>query len=139
MKKNKLLHPELSHLMASLGHTDEITICDAGLPIPSTVKRIDLALTHGVPSFIQTVETILQESQIQGVILATEFQEKSPALYKSLITCLKNEEAKIGKNLPITYLSHEAFKSQTHQSKAIIRTGECTPYANIIFQSGVTF
>ncbi len=51
MKKSTLLNSELSYLVATLGHTDEITICDAGLPIPDEVTRIDLALTHGVPSF----------------------------------------------------------------------------------------
>ncbi len=49
--KKSLLNKELSYLVATLGHTDEITICDAGLRIPYEVTRIDLALTKRVPSF----------------------------------------------------------------------------------------
>ena len=70
MKKSTLINADLSGLVASLGHTDEITICDAGLPIPRQVQRIDLALTHGIPSFLDTVATILSECQIEGVVLA---------------------------------------------------------------------
>ncbi|HBV77743.1 Ribose ABC transport system, high affinity permease RbsD (TC 3.A.1.2.1) [Vibrio casei] len=139
MKKTPLLHSELSYLVATLGHTDEITICDAGLPVPSSVERIDLALTHGIPSFIQTVEVLLKESQIEGVIIANEFKQVSAQHHQALLQCLKIEELETGKTLSITYLPHEDFKLRTHQSKAIIRTGECTPYANVIFQTGVTF
>lgn len=66
MKKSTLINSEISYLVATLGHTDEITICDAGLPIPDHVQRIDLALTHGVPGFLDTVRVILSESQIEG-------------------------------------------------------------------------
>ncbi|GAM61192.1 ribose ABC transport system [Vibrio ishigakensis] len=33
MKKSTLINSEISYLVATLGHTDEITVCDAGLPI----------------------------------------------------------------------------------------------------------
>ncbi|GAM55080.1 ribose ABC transport system, high affinity permease rbsD [Vibrio ishigakensis] len=77
MKKSTLINSEISYLVATLGHTDEITVCDAGLPIPDEVQRIDLALTHGVPSFIDTVKVILTESQIEGVVIAEEFKTVS--------------------------------------------------------------
>lgn len=125
--------------MATLGHTDEVTICDAGLPIPDGVSRIDLALTHGVPSFIETVQVLLTESQVESVIVAEEFLQVSPELYQQLLDALQAEEQKNGKAIGVTRLSHEAFKQRTIQSKAVVRTGECTPYANVIFQAGVVF
>ena len=139
MKKSPLLHSELSHLIATLGHTDEITICDAGLPIPESTTRIDLALTFGVPTFAQTVDVFLQESQIEGVILAEEFKQVSPDHHDALLERIENEKLSTGKDITLTYLTHEEFKSRSKQSRAIVRTGECTPYANVIFQSGVTF
>ncbi|MDW1631375.1 RbsD/FucU domain-containing protein, partial [Vibrio sp. Y176] len=42
-------------------------------------------------------------------------------------------------SIEIKYVSHEAFKARTEQSRAVVRTGECTPYANVIFQAGVVF
>ncbi|MBW3696157.1 D-ribose pyranase [Vibrio sp. T187] len=139
MKKSTLINSDLSYLVATLGHTDEITICDAGLPIPDHVRRIDLALTHGVPSFQQTVKTMLDESQIEGVVIAEEFKSVSPEHHKVLIDQLKMEQARSDKEIKITYVSHEDFKQRTNDSRAVIRTGECTPYANVIFQAGVTF
>ncbi|WP_094751928.1 D-ribose pyranase [Psychromonas sp. CD1] len=134
MKKTALLNPELSYLVASLGHFDEVTVCDAGLPIPSTTQRIDLALTHGVPSFITTVQVLLSEMQITGIILASEFKISSPQLHQAFVDLLVPYT-----DIRIHYINHDAFKLRTGKSKAIIRTGECTAYANVIFQSGVVF
>ncbi|AUI87795.1 D-ribose pyranase [Vibrio azureus] len=139
MKKSTLFNSEISYLVATLGHSDEITICDAGLPIPEHVQRIDLALTHGVPGFLETVRVILSESQIEGVIIAEEFATVSPAHHEALLAELAVESSLSGKEISINYLSHEDFKARTQQSRAVIRTGECTPYANVIFQAGVVF
>lgn len=139
MKKGMLIHSDLSLLVATLGHMDQVTICDAGLPIPESVQRIDLALTHGVPAFIDTVQVMLAECQIQAVTLAEEFQTVSPDHHRALLEALEHEQQATGKAIDISYVSHELFKQQTHQSRAVIRTGECTPYANIIFHSGVVF
>jgi D-ribose pyranase len=139
MKKTRLLNSELSYLIATLGHTDEVTIGDAGLPIPDGVDRIDLALTQGVPGFIQTVEVLLSESQIQGVVIAHETQKVSPELHKQLLDLLARDSESTGKEIAITYVSHEELKVRSFESKAVVRTGECTPYANVIFQTGVTF
>ncbi|WP_025674715.1 D-ribose pyranase [Salinivibrio socompensis] len=138
MNKHGLLHPELAQLVTQIGHTDELTVCDAGLPIPDSVSRIDLALTKGVPSFMQTVEAILSHACIESVVMAEELATVSPALHQALLARLEQEGAG-GKPITVTYISHEAFKARTAQSKAVVRTGECTPYANVIFQAGVTF
>ncbi|WP_028862397.1 D-ribose pyranase [Psychromonas aquimarina] len=138
MKKTALINAELSYLVASLGHFDEITICDAGLPVPSQTQRIDLALTHGVPAFIDTVSVLLDEMQVTGVILAEEFQLVSPDLHNALQGLIAKEQ-KQGKEISVSYISHEEFKGRTRDSKAVVRTGECTPYANVIFQAGVVF
>ncbi|CAH0536091.1 D-ribose pyranase [Vibrio marisflavi] len=139
MKKSSLINSELSYLVATLGHTDEITICDAGLPISEECQRIDLALTRGVPGFIETVKAILSESQIEAVVLASEFAEISPGTHEALLAVLKEEEQKSDSSIDVHYISHEEFKARTCKSRAVVRTGECTPYANVIFQAGVAF
>ncbi|WP_022943038.1 D-ribose pyranase [Psychromonas hadalis] len=138
MKKTALINAELSYLVASLGHFDEVTICDAGLPIAKHTQRIDLALTHGIPAFIDTVCVLLGEMQITGVILASEFEQVSPDLHSVLLELIAKEQ-KEGKEITLSYISHEDFKKRSNNSKAVVRTGECTPYANVIFQAGVVF
>ena len=139
MNKHALLNADMNYLAATLGHTDEVTICDAGLPIPASVQRIDLALTHGVPGFIATVNVWLASSQIEGVILAQEFADVSPDCHQALLHAIDAEQQATGRTFSVEYISHEAFKQRTNLSRAVIRTGECTPYANVIFKTGVVF
>lgn len=139
MNKHALLNADMNYLAATLGHTDEVTICDAGLPIPALVQRIDLALTHGVPGFIATVRVWLASSQIEGVVMAEEFADVSPECHQQLLAEIEAEQQATGRKLTVEYISHEAFKQRTRYSRAVIRTGECTPYANVIFKTGVVF
>ncbi|WP_439259229.1 D-ribose pyranase [Lonepinella sp. BR2930] len=139
MKKTTLLNASLSHSIATLGHTDSLTICDAGLPIPKTVERIDLALTAGVPSFLQTVDAVIAEMFVERVVLAEEIKYKNPDIYTALLSRLQQLEQQQGNQIHIQYVAHEIFKELTHNNKAIVRTGECSPYANVILYSGVPF
>jgi len=139
MKKQHILNSSITRLIGTLGHTDEFTVGDCGLPIPPTVERIDLALIRGIPSFMQTVDAILCEEQIEAVTLATEFPQISPDLHQQFLARIQKEENLTGHKIQIHYVSHEALKQQSQHSKAIVRTGECTAYANAIFSSGVAF
>jgi D-ribose pyranase len=139
MKKNRLLNSELSHLVATLGHTDEITISDAGLPVAEGVHRIDLALTEGLPGFLDTVVAILSELQVESVVMAEEFPQYSPMLHNALIDILNQEENRTGQIISKNYLSHQDFKKRIQRSRAVVRTGEFTAYANVVFQAGVVF
>ncbi|WP_410513582.1 D-ribose pyranase [Paenibacillus sp. BR2-3] len=131
MKKIGILNSDISRVISELGHTDTIVICDSGLPIPAHVKRIDLALKQGVPRFMDCLATVLQEMQVEEAIIALEMEEKSPAL--------KEEMTSVLEGVTLHEISHEEFKILTHDAKAIIRTGEFTPYANVILQAGVIF
>ncbi|MCD1127624.1 D-ribose pyranase [Jinshanibacter sp. LJY008] len=139
MKKGKLLNSMLSSVISQLGHTDTLTIGDAGLPIPASVERIDLALTLGVPSFLQVFDTVTDEMQVEKAIIANEIKEKNQHIHQALLTRLKQLEQHQGNVIALEYVSHEQFKALSHHSRAIVRTGECSPYANIILCSGVVF
>lgn len=134
MKKTPLLNIALSRLIASLGHGDMVVIGDAGLPVPPGVELIDLALTHGVPDFVSTLRVVLSEMQVESHVLAQEIFDKQPAALASLDAL--NEEGAIGRR---DLLSHDQFKVLSRQARAIVRTGECQPYCNIVLVAGVTF
>ena len=139
MKKTMLLNAQLSRCIASVGHTESLTICDAGLPIPLSVERIDLALTAGVPSFLQTLNVVTNEMYVERVVIAEEIKEKNPEILTALVTQLQQLESQQGNQIQVEFVSHETFKKFTLESKAIVRTGECSPYANVILYSGVPF
>lgn len=133
MKKTTCLNSEISYTIARMGHFDTLTVGDAGLPIPDGVKRIDLAVKLGLPSFTEVLETVLSELKIQKATIASEMAEKNPELY----TYMKNRIAEEGAELVM--VPHEELKKMTALSKAVIRTGECKAWANVILESNVTF
>ncbi|NMA62368.1 MAG: D-ribose pyranase [Firmicutes bacterium] len=130
MKKQGVLNWEIASLIAQMGHGDTICIGDAGLPIPSGVKRIDLAVTKGIPDFLSVLRVIVDELAVEEVVVAKELTQNQAYLQKL------QELLPI---IPITYIDHEEFKARLPQTKAVIRTGEFTPYANVILRSGVVF
>ena len=131
MKKHGILNHELIEVIATLGHTDALVIADAGLPIPPEVRRIDLAVVGGVPRFMEVLRAVLDEMQVERVTVAGEMAIRSADLRGELASALDG--------IPIGEVSHEEFKQLTRQACAIVRTGEFTPYANIILYSGVMF
>jgi len=139
MKKGTLINSEISYVISKLGHGDGIAIADSGLPIPDNVQRIDLALTKGTPSFVEVLRVVLEEQCVEEVILAREVKDKNSKIYEEIIEVIHNYEKTEHLKLKITEVFHEEFKLETQKAKAIIRTGEYTPYANIILRSGVVF
>lgn len=139
MKKGTLLNAEISAVIARTGHTDSLTISDAGLPVPAGPQRIDLALTQGVPGLLQVIQTVTDEMQVESVFLAEEIVQHNPQLHSELLALLESLQHHQGNTIDISYLSHEQFKEKTQHSQAIVRSGECSPYANIILNAGVTF
>jgi D-ribose pyranase len=131
MKKIGILNQSLSHVIAGLGHMDTITIADAGLPVPADTQRIDLALTQDVPDFITTVRVVLEEVQVERAIIAEEMITNNPQVYGRLQALLSE--------IQIETVSHEEFKQRTASTRAVVRTGEFSPYANVILVSGVVF
>ncbi|MEP1934307.1 MAG: D-ribose pyranase [Roseibium sp.] len=136
MKRTPLLNRHLSKLVASLGHLDEIVIADAGLPVPSNVPVIDLAVSPGIPGFFDVWNALVQELIIEQAVFA---DETSADLVTEIEVRLAHWAAETGKPIEHVRVSHDDFKIRTTKSRAVIRTGECTPYANIILVSGVPF
>jgi D-ribose pyranase len=139
MKKTKLINSEISYLLAKLGHGDRIVIADAGLPVPDQVKRIDLAVKEGVPGFLDVLDVVLAEERVEEVVIAQETETVSPLLYQEILAKFAEVERAEAIRIKIVTVSHEEFKKATGNAKAIIRTGEFTPYANVILKSGVVF
>ncbi|MFJ2364611.1 D-ribose pyranase [Pseudomonas sp. NPDC087697] len=134
MKKTPLLNIALSRLIASLGHGDMLVIGDAGLPVPPGVELIDLALTQGIPDFVSTLNVVLSEMQVESHVLAEEILLKQPPALQAIDELTAN--AAMGQR---RLLSHEEFKLLSRQARAIVRTGECQPYCNVVLVAGVTF
>lgn len=129
MYKTGVLNSEVSKILSDLGHTDKIIIADCGLPIPEHVKKIDIALTLGQPSFLDVFNVIQQHMVIETMTVAHEIENDNEILLDKLKAT----------NIAIETVSHERLKVLSNDVKVVIRTGEATPYANVILTSGVIF
>lgn len=135
MKRTRLLNSALSQVISELGHTDGLAVCDAGLPIPPEVRRIDLAVEKGLPSFLAVLDVVLSEMMVEEIVVATEIRAANEAVYAGMMDTFRRD----GMEPKITEVPHAEFKALTKTARAIVRTGECTPYANVILRSGVVF
>jgi D-ribose pyranase len=95
------------------------------------VERIDLAVARGLPGMLDVTRAVASELRVERLIVATEL---------SVI------DSEFAGSITSTYwdvahesVPHEAFKEISRGARAIVRTGECTPYANVVLVSGVTF
>ncbi|MBC9784621.1 D-ribose pyranase [Heliobacterium chlorum] len=130
MKKQGVLHRELAAMIASLGHGDLLIIADSGLPVPPGVACIDLAVSEGVPPFLPVLDAILSEMVVERAIVAEELQGNH-----QFVEQITERLAPV----EIQAVSHEQLKVRSRQARAIVRTGEWTPYANILLYAGVAF
>ena len=131
MKKRGILNAQLSYLLAALEHKDLFMIGDAGMPIPEGVEVVDLVLTAGVPTFKQVLDAVLDEVQVEGYYLAHEIKEFNPELEEYIKAGLPEAE--------VEYMPHEDLKKFSGKCRFAIRTGEFSPYPNVILRAGVVF
>lgn len=131
MKKAILINQPVSEVVAGMGHGDLLVIGDAGLPIPAGTRRIDLAVSRNVPRFLDVVRAVLSELQVEEALVAGETWQVSPQVGAELTEALGAT--------PVRAISHEELKQLSARAVAVIRTGEYTPYANVVLKAGVTF
>jgi len=128
MKREGIINARLAGALAGLGHTDHVVVCDAGLPIPPGPEVVDLAFRFGVPSFETVLSGLLEELVVEGATAAEEV-ERNPRSYEILVTRLPD----------LGFVPHEELKRMVPGAKLVIRTGEATPYSNVILRCGVPF
>lgn len=132
MKKHGHLNRDIARILASMGHTDSLVIADCGLPIPPGVECVDLSLQLGQPGFLETLDSVLADFQCERAVFAGECQDRNPPVAAKAAAMAQDGVA-------LEFVSHETFKARCQSARAVIRTGECTPYANVILHSGVIF
>lgn len=131
MKKDGLLNPQILAAIAGIGHTEYLAVADAGLPIPPGIPVIDLSLIRGIPAFGTVLNSIVEEMVVESFVVAEELMERNETVYKEVRDILPE--------VSYSSISHEELKKRLIKAKAVIRTGEASPYANILLVAGVNF
>ena len=132
MKRFGHLNRDISRVLARLGHTDCIAIADCGLPVPEGIECIDVSLKLGQPGFMDVLESVLADMVVERAFFAWEIRNQNDS-----VAIRAAELAREG--VQVEYVTHERLKELTRDVRAIIRTGEATPYANVLLYSAVLF
>ncbi|MDN6025152.1 D-ribose pyranase [Bifidobacterium mongoliense] len=131
MLTHGILNAHLAAALAGLRHKDRFVISDCGLPVPPGVEVIDLALTFGVPRFEQVLDALNPELVLEAGVMAKEARGGVAE------TWVRDRF-----DVPLDFVDHDGdggFKDLVHGTKFVVRTGETTSYANVIFRCGVPF
>lgn len=124
-----ILNAQLARVLAELGHTHTIVVGDCGLPRPDGVEVVDLAVTLGLPSFADVLAAVAGALVVERATMAVEVRDANPA-------ALARVRALVGEP---DLVPHEELKRACGAARAFVRTGEASPYANVILRSGVPF
>ena len=130
MLRDGILNAPLAGALARLGHTHQVVIADAGLPLPYGVPGctiIDLALVAGIPRFEQVLDAVLDAIVVDRAEAALE--SRSHPAHQWIAARLDS----------LSLISHEELKARLPETQLVVRTGESTPYANVILHCGVPF
>ena len=131
MKKSGVLNSDISRVLSYMRHTDTICISDCGRPCPDETELIDISLEKGVPDFVRVLKAVVNDMSVEKIFLAEEIRVKNPAVLKEIQTLLPGVRT--------DFMPHEEFKKKLLSCKAVVRSGEASPYANIILQSACIF
>lgn len=129
MKRRGILNEALAGHLARLGHTDGVVVGDCGLPRPPGVPVVDLAVTFGVPNLAQVLTVLADEIVVEQAAVASETAEQNPAVLQLL-------RGQFGEP---RWVTHEQLKAESVSARLFVRTGEATPFANVILRCGVPF
>jgi D-ribose pyranase len=129
MRMNGLWHGELVELIVSMRHQDALVICDAGLPVPSGVHTIDLGWRRGEPRLLPVLRSVLGELVVERATIAEEARDEQ------FLAGLREQL----RSASVDRVPHEDFKARCAGARAVVRTGEATPYANVMLHAGVPF
>jgi D-ribose pyranase len=129
VKRGGVLNAQLAGALARLGHTDLVVVCDCGLPIPPGPEVVDLAFRFGVPSFETVLSSLLEEIVIEAATAAGEVEGQNHAAHELLLTAFPD----------LKLVPHEELKRVVGDAKLVVRTGEATPFSNVILRCGVPF
>ena len=131
MKRTGILNRDLSALVAAMGHYDRMVVSDAGFPIPKGVPCIDLSMRANVPTVLEVLEIIAIELEVEQFYFASEVLTTQPTRLSQIAQKFPRAES--------FSIPHQEFKKLASEARGAVRTGDFSPYSNVLLASGVAY
>jgi D-ribose pyranase len=128
MIKSGILNPRVLSLIARVRHTNTLVIADRGFPFWPEIETVDISLVDDVPTVLQVLAAIRSNCVIGKAWMAREFlRANSKKTQTRFISALKGAS--------LNFEPHVNFKKRVPNAIGLIRTGDTTPYGNMILES----
>ncbi len=128
MLQTGILNPHVLDLLARIRHTNTLVISDWAFPYWPEIETVDISLTQGIPTVLDVLDLLTPVFKIGRIWQAEEFVATNSA------ETIKRFAKSFGK-IPLTREAHIDFKKRVPHAIGLIRTGDATPYGNIILES----
>ena len=128
MLQTAILNPHLLDLLARVRHTNTLVIADWAFPFWPEIETVDISLTHGIPTVLDVLDLLTPVFKIGRIWQADEFVAANTPEAVARFTKSFGE-------IPLTREAHVDFKKRVPHAIGLIRTGDPTPYGNLILES----
>lgn len=137
----KILSPELLKVLCEMGHSDRIVIADGNFPVESIGKdavviRMD---GHGTCEILEAVLQVFPlDTYVEHPVNLMQVMQGDSVeapIWESYEEIVKKADER-GENA-VGHIERFSFYEEARKAYAIIATGECALYANIMLQKGV--
>lgn len=128
MLQTGILNPHVLDLLARVRHTNTLVISDWAFPYWPEIETVDISLTHNIPTVLDVLDLITPVFKVGRIWQANEFISSNTEEVVAKFT------RSFG-NIPLTREAHVDFKKRVPLAIGLIRTGDTTPYGNIILES----
>ena len=128
MLKTGILNPQINSLLSRVRHTNTLVIADRGFPFWPMIETVDISLVDDIPTVLQVLAAVRQNFQAGRAWMAEEFLKQNPVNVRDAFAgALRGAE--------LNHEPHVEFKKRVPLAIGLIRTGDTTPYANLILES----
>ncbi|MCL2107355.1 MAG: fucose isomerase [Oscillospiraceae bacterium] len=131
-----ILSPDLLHVIASMGHGDELVLGDANFPCDALAKRIVHADGHSIPRLL---DAILRYYPLDDFVecpvalMDNGDAANRPPIWQEYSKCILRHEG----DRHVELVDRFAFYDRAKEAYAVVATGETALYGNVILKKGV--
>ena len=133
----EIITPELLHVLAEMGHTDELTIGDGNFPGHTYGKRVIRMDGHGVPEILDAILKLFPlDTYVDAPVTLMQVvpgDNVDPVIWKDYEKVIRKHES----DKKIENIGRFEFYDRAKKCYAVVATGESALYANIILKKGV--
>jgi L-fucose mutarotase len=133
-----LLGPELLHVLAAMGHGDEIGVVDANFPATGLGQRVIRLDGVSAPAVLEALLTLLPLDHFVEHALTTMAVVGAPLAEPEVAAEFGALASRAeGREVARQALPREQFYERARQAFALVQCGERRLYGNVLLRKGV--